>query len=230
MTETLPKEIDRETLQTLVRRGAQLLEALPPEEYKKVHLNGAKNLPLSMISRSTADRFQWDKPVIVYSHDCRCDLGPRAAWRLASLGFTQVFYYPGGKADWLANGLPIEGEQADRITSADLADLDVPTCSRMDRMRDIRVKVRQEGWNTCIVINDRLVVLGQLQEVDFEKANPDWTAEQAMKRDPATCRLDLSPQEAADRMKENGLAGMIVTFTDGKLFGYLKKEDLTKES
>jgi rhodanese-related sulfurtransferase/CBS domain-containing protein len=226
MVETLPKEIDRETLQTLVRRGAQLLEVLPSDEYKRVHITGAKNLPLSMISRSTADRFPWEKPVVTYSRNCRCDQGPRAAWRLASLGFTQVFYYVGGKDDWLANGLPIEGEQAERLTSADLADLDVPTCGRMDRMRDIREKVSQAGWNTCIVVNERLVVLGQIQAVDLEKADPDWTAEQAMKRDPAACRLDLSPEDAAALIKEHNIPGILVTFTDGKLFGFLKKEDL----
>jgi rhodanese-related sulfurtransferase len=228
MSEIIPKEIDRESLQTLMRRGAQLLEVLPPEEYKKAHITGAKNLPISLISRSTADRYQWDKPVIVYSRDCRCDLAPRAAWRLASIGFIQVYYYPGGKNDWLANGLPIEGELADKTIIANLADLDVPTCSRMDRMRDIRVKVKQEGWNTCIVVNDSLVVLGQLQSVDLEKANPDWTAEQTMKRDPTTCRLDLYPEEASEIIRNNNLDGLILTFTDGKLFGYLKKEDLSK--
>jgi rhodanese-related sulfurtransferase len=228
MVETLPKEIDQETLQTLVRRGAQLLEALPAEEYRQVHIAGAKNLPLSMISRSTADRFQWDKPVIVYSRDCRCDIAPRAAWRLASMGFTQVFYYSGGKSDWLANGLPIEGEQADQTTIADLTDLEVPTCSRLDKMGDIRKQVIEGGWNTCIVVNDRLVVLGQLLAVDLEKADPNWTAEQAMKRDPATCRLDLSPEEASELMREKNSNGMIVTFTDGKLFGFLKREDLPR--
>jgi rhodanese-related sulfurtransferase len=226
MSEIIPKEIDRETLQTLVRRGAQLIETLPQEEYKQIHISGAKNLPLSMISRSTPNRFEWDKPVILYSRDCRCDRAPRAAWRLASIGYTQVFYYTGGKADWLANGLPVEGEQSDRTTIADITDLDVPTCSRLDLMKDIRKKVNQEGWNTCIVVNDRLVVLGQLLEVDLEKADPDWTAEQAMKRDPVTCRLDLLPEQAAELINADNLAGLIVTFPDGKLFGYMKREDL----
>jgi rhodanese-related sulfurtransferase/CBS domain-containing protein len=226
MVETLPKEIDRETLQTLLRRGAQLLEALPQEEYKRIHISGAKNLPLSMISRSTADRFQWDKPVITYSRGCTCDLAPRAAWRLSSIGFTQVFFYTGGKEDWLANGLPVEGEQSERATAADFADLDVPTCGRMDRMGEIREQVRQAGWDACVVVNDKLVVLGLIQAVDLEKADPKWTAEQAMKRDPVSCRLDLSPEEAAAMIKENNLTGLLVTFTDGKLFGFLKKKDL----
>jgi hypothetical protein len=35
-----------------------------------------------------------------------------AAWRLESLGFAQVYRYTPGKADWLANELPVEGQQA----------------------------------------------------------------------------------------------------------------------
>jgi rhodanese-related sulfurtransferase len=39
-------------------------------------------------------------------------MSPRAACRLELLGFTQVYDYVAGKADWLAHGLPTEGEQA----------------------------------------------------------------------------------------------------------------------
>ena len=39
-------------------------------------------------------------------------MSPRAACRLELLGFTQVYDDVAGKADWLAHGLPTEGEQA----------------------------------------------------------------------------------------------------------------------
>src|SRR5207249_889428 len=37
-------------------------------------------------------------------------MSPRAAWRLESLGFTEVYEYSAGKSDWGAYGLPLEGK------------------------------------------------------------------------------------------------------------------------
>ena len=36
-------------------------------------------------------------------------MSPRAAWRLERLGFTEVYDYAAGKVDWMAAGLPTEG-------------------------------------------------------------------------------------------------------------------------
>src|SRR6266511_4403171 len=36
-------------------------------------------------------------------------MSPRAAWRLESMGFAEVYDYVAGKADWGAAGLPLEG-------------------------------------------------------------------------------------------------------------------------
>jgi hypothetical protein len=39
-------------------------------------------------------------------------MSPRAACRLATIGFTEVYDYVAGKAEWLARGLPRDGEKA----------------------------------------------------------------------------------------------------------------------
>ena len=36
-------------------------------------------------------------------------MSPRAAWRLESIGFTRVYDYVAGKADWGSFGLPLQG-------------------------------------------------------------------------------------------------------------------------
>jgi rhodanese-related sulfurtransferase len=36
-------------------------------------------------------------------------MSPRAAWRLEAAGFSPVYEYAAGKADWLAADLPFEG-------------------------------------------------------------------------------------------------------------------------
>lgn len=228
MTEMAPREVDRETLRTMVRRGAQLVEVLPREEYQKAHLVGAVSIPLSMISRGTADRLKWEQPVIVYSHSNLDDLSARAAWRLASLGFTQVYRYTAGKAEWLANGLPVEGMEAQAPGAGDLADLDVPTCKRGDRVGEVRRRVQADGWDACVVVNDQLVVLGLLRANDLEKADQTWTAEEAMERDPLTVRLDTTPADAAAALQARFVDSCLVTGTDGKLFGLLKRVDLDR--
>lgn len=39
-------------------------------------------------------------------------MSARAASRLATLGFRQIYRYQAGKADWFAAGLPREGNEA----------------------------------------------------------------------------------------------------------------------
>ena len=61
--------IDRDQLQDLVKRGAQLLEVLPAPEYDEDHLPGASSMPLRSINRETAQTLDRNRPVIVYCWD-----------------------------------------------------------------------------------------------------------------------------------------------------------------
>src|SRR6266516_4054802 len=61
-------------------------------------------------------------------------MSPRAAWRLESMGFTQVYDYTAGKLDWLAAGLATEGSNAQRPRAGDVARGDVPTCGLDERL------------------------------------------------------------------------------------------------
>src|SRR5919106_6056373 len=91
-------------------------------------------------------------------------MSARAAWRLESLGFRQVHRYTAGKADWMANGLPIQGEQTGVTTIGQLARRGVPTCGLTERVDDVRPRVEAAGWDMCVVVNDRNVVLGRLRK------------------------------------------------------------------
>ena len=59
-------------------------------------------------------------------------MSPRAACRLQTLGFTNVYDYVLGKADWLAHGLPTEGEQADVPRAKDLLRLWMWSTAQLD--------------------------------------------------------------------------------------------------
>jgi rhodanese-related sulfurtransferase len=65
----MPSEIDRNQVQKLVERGAQLVEVLPPDEYEEDHLPGAISLPLKRIERDAVQVLDRTRPVIVYCWD-----------------------------------------------------------------------------------------------------------------------------------------------------------------
>jgi rhodanese-related sulfurtransferase len=60
--------IDRETVQELVKQGAQLVEVLPAKEYAEDHLPGAVSLPLRQLDKD-AGEIDRNRPVIVYCWD-----------------------------------------------------------------------------------------------------------------------------------------------------------------
>ncbi len=90
-------------------------------------------------------------------------MSPRAAWRLESLGFTKVYDYVGGKADWFAAGLPREGKLTSIPRAGDVARRDDVTCRPTDRISDVIERVRAAGKETCIVTTDGRVVLGRVR-------------------------------------------------------------------
>jgi rhodanese-related sulfurtransferase len=61
--------IGRERVQELLAAGAQLVEALPPEEFEDEHLPGAVNIPLKQLNADTAAQLDRARPVIVYCYD-----------------------------------------------------------------------------------------------------------------------------------------------------------------
>ena len=65
-------------------------------------------------------------------------MSPRAAWRLESLGFGDVYDYVAGKLDWMAAGLPTDGTNAQHPRAGDVARKDVPTAQLDERLGDVR--------------------------------------------------------------------------------------------
>jgi hypothetical protein len=89
-------------------------------------------------------------------------MSPRAAARLASVGFEQVYDYVAGKADWASFGLPIEGEHDSGTRVGAYVRTDVPAPRPGDRMPNVRQRVRVEGRDTCFVTDQSGVVVGRI--------------------------------------------------------------------
>jgi CBS domain-containing protein len=151
-------------------------------------------------------------------------LSPRAAWRLDSLGFSQVFDYGAGKVDWLASALPTEGKESHVLRAKDAVRRDVPTCRLSDRLGDIRHRVQAAGQEGCVVVNEAGVVLGYVGGDAFH-AGPEMLVEQVMEPGPATIRPHVSLIEITEYLQKRDIDRILVTTADGELVGLLHRQD-----
>jgi rhodanese-related sulfurtransferase len=85
-----------------------LVEALPEEQFRKVHLPGAINLPAREVRTLAPDLLPTkDIEVIVYCVGPACHASREAADELTAMGYSNVRHYVGGKQDWINAGLPV---------------------------------------------------------------------------------------------------------------------------
>ena len=151
-------------------------------------------------------------------------MAPRAAARLESLGFDGVHEYRAGKLDWLAAGLPTEGENSRCPRARDASRKDATLCGLKDRLGDVRDRAAQSGLEVAVVVDAERIVLGQLRSKQLEM-DPNLPVEQAMRPGPSTFRPYVSTKEMADFMVEHSLDSAPITTSDGKLVGVLLKSD-----
>ena len=65
----MARSIDRDEVQRLMGRGAQIVDVLPAPEYGENHLPGAVNLPLRKIEAEALRVLDPGRPVVVYCAD-----------------------------------------------------------------------------------------------------------------------------------------------------------------
>lgn len=114
MDATIPG-IEREELWEKIRRRADfvLVDALAPIAFARTRLPGAVNITPDWVDSRARRRIPDPATeVVVYCADEDCDSSVRVAQRLVELGYTNVRHYAGGKRDWVAAGLPLEGSGA----------------------------------------------------------------------------------------------------------------------
>jgi Mg/Co/Ni transporter MgtE len=152
-------------------------------------------------------------------------MSSRAAWRLESLGFGEVYDYVDGKLDWMAAGLATVGTNTERPRAGDLARKDAPVCGLKDRLGDVGERVRKSGWDAAVVVNDARVVLGLLRSKELG-GDPDQLVEKAMRPGPSTFRPFVPLNEMADFMIDHKVENAPITTSDGRLIGLLLQEDV----
>lgn len=152
-------------------------------------------------------------------------MSPRAAWRLEGLGFQRVYDYAAGKLDWLAAGLPAEGRRPERSRIGALVVRDVPTCGLDEEAEAIRARLRGTGWDSCLVVNAERVVLGRVRADDLDGTPADATAEALMREGPSTFRPNVLVGEMLRYMERHRMTAAVVTTSDGRLLGVLRRDD-----
>ncbi|MGH7764012.1 MAG: CBS domain-containing protein [Candidatus Dormibacteraceae bacterium] len=151
-------------------------------------------------------------------------MAPRAAARLEAMGFREIHEYRAGKLDWLAAGLPTEGENSLRPRASAAAHPEVPTCRLDERLDEVRDRIKAAGWNAAVVVNEEQVVLGVLRSKDLEKELGLRVAD-AMRPGPSTFRPYIPIKELADYMTEHSMESSPVTTSDGKLVGLILRSE-----
>ena len=156
-------------------------------------------------------------------------MAPRAAARLETLGFDKVYEYKAGKLDWMAAGLPTEGENSNKPRAGSVARRDVPLTRLGERLGDVADRVAGIGWNVVVVVDEHRVVLGLLRAGELAK-DPELSIEEAMRPGPSTFRPYVPIKEMADSMTQHKLESSPITTSDGRLVGILFREDAVREA
>ena len=152
-------------------------------------------------------------------------MSPRAACRLETLGFERVYDYVPGKVDWMARGLPREGEKAAERRAVDAIGPEAVTCAPDDRIRDVRARVEASPYGFALVVSDGRTLLGRLRKAALD-GEPHATAEEAMGPGPATVRADVPLDKLRNRLDERGLGTAVVTTPEGTLLGVVRRKDI----
>jgi CBS domain-containing protein len=149
--------------------------------------------------------------------------------RLETLGFPRVYDFAGGKKRWGSFGLPREGTSVPERTGGDVARRDVPTCRLDERLTDVRLRVREAGWDACIVVHDDGVVLGRLRRTVLA-SDAEGTVEESMTPGPSTVRPSIGTKALRERMHERNVKSYVVTTPDGRLVGLVRLNEIEQSA
>ncbi len=152
-------------------------------------------------------------------------MSPRAACRLATLGFEHVYDYTPGKVDWMARGLHMEGDKAREPRAIDFARDDVTTCRLDDKIADARPRVAASPYGFALVTSEDGVLLGRLRKATLE-GDPDRLAGELMEPGPSTTRADIVPDTLYDKLLKVDLRIAVLTDPEGRLRGIVHRKDI----
>ncbi|MDE3133199.1 MAG: CBS domain-containing protein [Acidobacteriota bacterium] len=220
--------VDLVSVRRLIAVGVQLVEVLPADEYEELHLPGAINIPLKQLDAESVKRLDHRRDTVVYCWDQLCDMSPRAAHRLTSLGFSRVYDYAASKVDWLAHGLPAEGTAADRPTAGSLARDDAATCALDTTAGEALAMIAESPYGFALATNADGVLLGRVRRSTLETVTGERAVEAILEPGPSTIRPHEAVAELRARLERPDVRTLVVTRPDGTLVGVVPREDIPR--
>lgn len=113
--EGMVAEISLEELKSKMDGGEifHLVEVSNPEDFRKGHISGAINIPLTNLKETANQKFRKYEQIVVYCQESASSVGTTAARILQNLGFANVLLFQGGKEAWQKAGYSIEGHSGE---------------------------------------------------------------------------------------------------------------------
>lgn len=155
-------------------------------------------------------------------------MSPRAAWQLEAMGFDVVYDFVGGKAEWIANGMPTEGTGPHYPLVGEAARRDlVHECRLGTQVGESRSVVAESEQNYCVVLNDQDILMGRLRKRHLISGD-EHIVEDVMETGPTTVRATESAASLLKRMKSRDVPAVLVTTPKGRFVGIARRSDLEK--
>jgi CBS domain-containing protein len=129
------------------------------------------------------------------------------------------------KVDWMARGLPLEGEKAGEPRAIDIARTDVVTCGLQDAIGEVRDRVAQSPYGFAFVLGPGSVLLGRLRKAALQGSS-DTRAQEVMEPGPSTTRPDTPPDKLLAKLQGAELTSAVLTDPEGRLLGIVIRPDL----
>jgi hypothetical protein len=150
-------------------------------------------------------------------------MSPRAACRLATLGY-DVYDYAPGKVDWIAHGLPIEGTDAGRTTALALRREDVAICGLDDSAEEVARRIDATPYGFALALSPGRVVLGRVRRSRLADAGA--SVEALLEPGPSTIRPHTPIEDLAARLARSEIQTLIVSDPEGTLLGVVRRGDV----
>lgn len=99
--------VDHSQTAQLLRETHPLIDVMPYEHHRRLHIPGAINIPLEepdFVSRVEAVVEDRHRAVVVHDAGHDCGLARQAAEALEAAGFTDVRHFAAGTAGWRSAG------------------------------------------------------------------------------------------------------------------------------
>jgi len=139
-------------------------------------------------------------------------LSPRAACLLELYGFAEVYDYVDGKVDWMAYGLPVDGDDGPFVgrSVTDPLTIDVRAT-----VTEARRRLQEAGSDRAVVTFDRGWVVGEVDGETLGGSHDDQPLLEVMHPVPSTVR----PSVTVSSLAGSGRRRVVVSTPDGRLLG-----------